>query len=197
VSLLAAKSTASMQALLGVARSAFGANGYAATSLDAIAAEARMTKGAVYHHFGGKEALFEAVFRQEHRRMLEIVVAKSRGAADPIESLLRGMRAYLKAIIDPVARRILLEDGPSVLGWQRWRTCEEPGFQQLLEGSLARAAKLGLLRHGVRPSPSAVLLLGAMTEAALSVAHSDSAAAASRQLGDEIAVLVESLRSSE
>ena len=194
MSLLAEKSNASIEAVLGVARATFGKLGYAAVSLEAIAAEARMTKGAVYHHFGSKEALFEAVFRLEHRRMIELVIAKSRGAEDPIESLLRGSRAYLKAIVDPVARRILLQDGPSVLGWERWRKCEEPGFQQLLEGALTEASKRGLLRSEVRPPSTAVLLLGAMTEAALTVAHSDSATATSRRLGDEIALLVESLR---
>ena len=193
MSLLAQRSNASIETLLGFARESFGARGYAETSLEAVASEAQMTKGAVYHHFGSKAALFEAVFRVEHRRMIALVIAKSRGAADPIDALLRGMRAYLREIVDPVARRILLQDGPSVLGWERWRRCEEPGFQQLLEGSLSAAAKLDLLREGVRPAAAAVLLLGAMTEAALAVAHSDSATATAQSLAREMTLLIRSL----
>jgi AcrR family transcriptional regulator len=191
---LKAKSNASIETLLAVARASFGTRGYAGTSLEAIAAEAEMTKGAVYHHFGSKEALFEGVFRVEHRRMIALVSGTARGAVDPIDALLRGMRAYLREIVDPLARRILLQDGPTVLGWERWRRCEDPGFQTLLEASLEAAAKRGMLRDGIRPAPCAVLLLGAMTEAALSVAHSDSPRTAAQRMGTEMAQLVSALR---
>ena len=169
------RSSASIEALLEVARESFGRQGYAGTSLESVAAAARMTKGAVYHHFGSKPALFEGVFRVEHRRMIDLVVAKSRAADDPI------------------VRRILLEDGPSVLGWERWRRCEEPGFQQLIQTSLSRAAKAGMLRAGVRPAESSLLLLGAMTEGALAVAHSPAPRATARRLSDELATHVRGL----
>lgn len=187
------RSGAAIDALLQVARESFGGKGYDATSLDDVAALAGMTKGAVYHHFGAKDALFERVFRLEHRRTIDTVVAKSRGARDPIDGLLRGVRAYLQHVLDPVARRILLEDGPAVLGWERWRRCEEPGFQQLLEGSLARAAKLGMLRPGVRPAETALLLLGATTEGALAVAHADDPGATARRLSEALATHVRAL----
>lgn len=190
---LAERSQASIEALLTVARATFGRLGYARASLEGVAAEARMTKGAVYHHFGSKEALFEAVFRVEHRRMIALVAAAG-GAGDPLDAIARGARAYLQAILDPVARRILLQDGPAVLGWERWRRCEEPGFQQLLEGSLAAAAKRGLLRRGLRPANTAVLLLGAMTEGALTVAHSPTPSAAARRIATELALHVAGLR---
>jgi len=187
------RSGAAIEALLRVARASFGHDGYDATSLDDVAAKAGMTKGAVYHHFGSKRALFEGVFRLEHRGTIDTVIAKSRGARDPIDALLRGVRAYLQHVLDPVARRILLEDGPSVLGWERWRRCEEPGFQQLLEASLARAAERGMLRDGVRPAESALLLLGAMTEGALAVAHADDPPATARRLADALATHVRAL----
>ena len=187
------RSGAAIDALLAVARESFGASGYDGTSLDDVAARAAMTTGAVYHHFGSKHALFEGVFRREHRRTIDTVVAKSRGARDPIDGLLRGMRAYLQYVLDPVARRILLEDGPSVLGWERWRRCEEPGFQQLLESSLTRATERGMLRPGVRPAETALLLLGAMTEGALAVAHADDPAATARRLSEAFATHVRAL----
>ncbi|MEO6029864.1 MAG: helix-turn-helix domain-containing protein, partial [Candidatus Binatia bacterium] len=164
---LTERSAASIEALIQVARRSFGQHGYARASLEQIAADAAMTKGAVYHHFGSKEALFEEVFRREHRAMIALVMAKGRSAKDPVDGILRGVRAYLQAILDPLARRILLQDGPSVLGWERWRRCEEPGFQQLMEASLVAAAKRGMLRATVHPAETAVLLLGAVTEGAL------------------------------
>jgi len=190
---LAERSEASIEALLGVARRTFGTDGYARASLDGVAAAARMTKGAVYHHFGSKEALFEEVFRREHRATIAVVTAAGSGAADPVAGLLKGIRAYLQAILDPIARRILLQDGPSVLGWERWRRCEEPGFQQLMNASLSAAAKRGKLRAGLRPAETAVLLLGAVTEGALTIAHAADPAATARRLSRELTAHVEAL----
>lgn len=184
---LAERSEASIEALARLARTTFGEQGYARTSLEGIAAAGGMTKGAVYHHFGSKEALFEDVFRREHRATIAHVAAKGRTAKDPVDAILRGFRAYLDAIQDPTARRILLQDGPAVLGWERWRRCEEPGFQQMLEASLRAASKAGMLREGVHPADTAVLLLGAVTESALAIAHAADPAATARRLGRELA----------
>jgi len=191
---LTERSTASIEALIQVARRSFGQHGYARASLEQIAADAAMTKGAVYHHFGSKEALFEEVFRREHRAMIALVMAKGRSAKDPVDGLLRGVRTYLQAILDPLARRILLQDGPSVLGWERWRRCEEPGFQQLMEASLGAAAKRGMLRATLHPAETAVLLLGAVTEGALAIAHATDPTATSRRLARELGSHVEALR---
>jgi AcrR family transcriptional regulator len=152
-----------------------------------------MTKGAVYHHFGSKEALFEAVYRREHQRMIALVMAKGAGATDPLDAIARGMRVYLHAILESEARRILLIDGPSVLGWERWRRCEEPGFQQLMERSLAAAAKHGLLRGQLHAAATATLLLGAVTEAALTIAHAPNPAATSRRLAAELSAHIAAL----
>ena len=191
---LTERSAASIEALIQVARRSFGQHGYARASLEQIAADAAMTKGAVYHHFGSKEALFEDVFRREHRAMIALVMAKGRSAKDPVDGILRGVRAYLQAILDPLARRILLQDGPSVLGWERWRRCEEPGFQQLMEASLVAAAKRDMLRATVHPAETAVLLLGAVTEGALAIAHAPDPTATSRRLARELGSHVEALR---
>lgn len=190
---LAERSEASIETLRAVARAAFGADGYARVSLDGVAAAAKMTKGAVYHHFGSKEALFEDVFRREHRATIERVAAKGRTAKDPVEAILKGIRAYLGAIADPITRRILLQDGPTVLGWERWRRCEEPGFQQMMEASLAAAAKARKLRSSLRAPETAVLLLGAITEGALTIAHAPDPASAGRRLAREITAHVEAL----
>jgi AcrR family transcriptional regulator len=190
---LGARSEASIDALLQVARRSFGRDGYGQVSLESVAAAARMTKGAVYHHFGSKEALFEAVYRREHQGMIALVMSRSASATDPLDAIVRGMRAYLSAILEPEARRILLVDGPSVLGWERWRRCEEPGFQHLLERSLTAAAKRDLLRSTLHVAATATLLLGAVTEAALTVAHAPDPTATSRKLAAELAAHVAAL----
>lgn len=175
------RSDAAIDALLGVARKSFGGSGYDGTSLDDVAARAGMTKGAVYHHFGSKHALFEGVFRLEHRRTIDTVVAKSRGARDPIDGLLRGVRAYLQYVLDPVARRILLEDGPSVLGWERWR---EVGIRYglgIIEGMLARAVDEGVIP--AQPlRATAHVLLSALDEAALYISRAADPDAARRDM---------------
>lgn len=97
------------------------------------------------------------------RTSLEDVAAAS--------GMTKGAVYHLVTIHDAVARRILLQDGPSVLGWGRWRRCEEPGFQQMMETSLRAAAGAGMLREGLHPADTAVLLRGAVTEGGLAIAH--------------------------
>ena len=104
------------RAVLAAARSAFGKKGYAQTSVDEIAAAARVTKGAVYHHFAGKKALFRAVYSEVEAE----AVARTAGAADAkgsaIDQLVAGVNAYLDVALDDEVQRITLIDGPAVLG---------------------------------------------------------------------------------
>jgi AcrR family transcriptional regulator len=107
---------ATRRAVLDAARSLFGRKGYAQTSVDEIADAARVTKGAVYHHFAGKEALFRAV----HAEVEAEAQARALGAADPaeppIDQIVAMMNAYLDAALDEEIRRITLIDGPAMLG---------------------------------------------------------------------------------
>ncbi len=103
-------------AVLAAARRTFGEKGYAQTSVDEIAAEARVTKGAVYHHFAGKQRLFRAV----HAEVEAQAQARAAAAMDPkelpIDQIVAAMNAYLDAALDEEIRRITLIDGPAVLG---------------------------------------------------------------------------------
>jgi AcrR family transcriptional regulator len=107
---------ATRRAVLAAARSSFGRKGYAQTSVDEIAAAARVTKGAVYHHFAGKKALFRAVYAELEAE----TQARAVGAGDPdeppIDQLVAKMNAYLDTALDEEIRRIILIDGPAVLG---------------------------------------------------------------------------------
>ena len=102
--------------MLAAARASFGTKGYAQTSVDEIAAAARVTKGAVYHHFAGKEALFRAVYARSRPRPGRVPSARATRTVPPIDQIVAQLNAYLDAALDPEIRRITLIDGPAMLG---------------------------------------------------------------------------------
>ena len=118
-------SASTKRALVDVAEELFTENGYAATSLDAIVAGARVTKGALYHHFSGKQALFEAVFERVETNASRSIQKTLKGQRDPWEKALAGLRAFLEVVREPTYRRIVIQEGPAVLGYARYREQEE------------------------------------------------------------------------
>jgi AcrR family transcriptional regulator len=134
---------ATRRAVLAAARSSFGKKGYAQTSIDEIAAAARVTKGAVYHHFAGKKALFRAVYSEVEAE----AQARTAGSVDPqgppIDQIVAAVNAYLDVALDEEIQRITLIDGPAVLGLEP----EGPADQQ--PGYLALRFYLGTaIAHG-------------------------------------------------
>jgi AcrR family transcriptional regulator len=138
---------ATRRAVLAAARSSFGSKGYAQTSVDEIAAAARVTKGAVYHHFASKVALFRAVYSEveaeAQARTAEAVDPK----ASPIDLLVAGVNAYLDVALDQEVQRITLIDGPVLLVWG-----EECGFFPIQH---ARRLAAGFPRATLVPVPGA------------------------------------------
>jgi AcrR family transcriptional regulator len=118
-------SASTKRALVDVAEELFTENGYAATSLDAIVAGARVTKGALYHHFSGKQALFEAVFERVETNAARSIQKTLKGQRDPWEKALGGLRAFLEVVREPTYRRVVIQEGPAVLGYARYREQEE------------------------------------------------------------------------
>jgi AcrR family transcriptional regulator len=118
-------SATTRRALVDVAERLFAEHGYAATSLDAIVAGADVTKGALYHHYSGKQALFEAVFEKVEAAGARQVQAALEGHRDPWEKAIAGLRAFLEVVRQPSYSRIVVQDGPSVLGHERYREQEE------------------------------------------------------------------------
>ena len=118
-------SASTKRALVDVAEELFTDNGYAATSLDAIVAGARVTKGALYHHFSGKQALFEAVFERVEVDASRAIQKALKGHRDPWEKAQAGLRAFLEVVQEARYRRIVIQEGPSVLGYERYREQEE------------------------------------------------------------------------
>ena len=162
-------------ALLAGALELFAGKGFAATSLDDVATAARVTKGALYHHFpGGKAALFEAVFEAVDAELGERIAAAIPAGASAWEVVHTGLDAYLETCTDPVVRRIVFQEGPTVLGAARWR--EGCHSRELLRSSLD-----GLVASGdLRPQPMDLLtqvLWSALGEAGIAVAAADDPAA--------------------
>src|SRR6478735_1716457 len=127
-------SASTKRALIDIAEELFTENGYAATSLDAIVAGARVTKGALYHHFSGKQALFEAVFERVEADAARTIHRALKASRDPWVKARTGLRAFLAVVQEPGYRRIVIQEGPSVLGYERYREQEERStFANVLE----------------------------------------------------------------
>src|SRR5689334_2539725 len=118
-------SASTKRALVEIAEELFTEHGYANTSLDQIVAGARVTKGALYHHFSGKQALFEAVFERVETDASRTIQRALKGKRDPWEKALAGLRAFLEVVQEPRYRRIVISEGPAVLGYERYREQEE------------------------------------------------------------------------
>jgi AcrR family transcriptional regulator len=165
----AERRAATTEAILKAGRRLFGEQGFAATTMDDIAEAARVAKGAVYHHFATKEAVFEAVFDQvSHDLVLEIDRA-ARTERDILAAMVAGTQHYFAACAKGPTGQIILRDGPAVLGWERWREIDARHFGGKMPRALAAAMDAGLIaRQPVEPL--ARLLLGAVTEAAVACA---------------------------
>ena len=184
------RSEETVAAIIASAREQFGREGFSAVGLDSVAAACGRTKGAVYHHFATKEALFEEVFRHEQRRLAHDVVTAST-STDPVASFVEGIGHYLSSIAaDPVAARITLLDAPSVLGWVQWRTCDGGPFRQLCHAAVEQVARAGRLRSDQDAELLADVILGAITEGALVVATAADPAGAARQVAGCCASLI-------
>ncbi|MFD3748519.1 TetR/AcrR family transcriptional regulator [Nocardia sp. NPDC058633] len=152
--------------LLHEARALFAAKGYAAVGLSEIVRCAGLTKGALYHHFDSKADLFRAVLTQVQEEIGAQVATAASTESDPWKQLTTGCAAFLRASADPVVQRILLIDGPAVLGWHEWRAMDEANSARHLHEALSTLVETGVLPP--QPiAPLAHLLSGAMNEAAL------------------------------
>ena len=155
-------------AIVAAAIERFTLDGFAKTSIDAVAESARVSKGAVYHHFVDKSELFEATFIVMEERLLANVILGVAGIADPWDIVRAGVDAFLTECGQPDFRRIALEEAPAALGWTRWKELEENYFLGLVKASLQ-----GLAQDGLIDIPSddltARMFLAATSEAGLAV----------------------------
>jgi AcrR family transcriptional regulator len=187
-----ARGEATRGQLVAIATRMFAERGYEDTSIEAVLREAGVSRGSLYHHFASKEVLFEAVAEEVETSVGAQTVAAASGSAGPVEALRAGFLAWIRLAGDPVVRRILLIDGPSVLGWERWRAMEERHALGLIRAVLQLIADEGKLR----PESVATLaniLLASVNEVALLVARSDDREAAMQSGADAIDELLQRL----
>ena len=164
------RSEATTAELLAAARELFAADGYAATSLDAIASAAGVTKGALYHHFDSKRDVFRAVYEGEQRRLSEIEEEAYRGQDDPWEGFYAACRAFLEASLDPRVQQITIIDAPGALGPDTMLEIEAGAVAMTRDG-LRHAMDAGRIPE--RPvDPLAHLVFGALCQAATTIARS-------------------------
>ena len=157
--------------LIEVARRAFAEYGYADTSMDKLTAEAGLTRGALYHHFGDKRGLFAAVVDQIDSQMAEYAQQHLEQPDDLWEGLLLEGQTYIQNALNPEFQRIVLRDGPAVLGdpahWPSQNRCLQSTRECVEQLLTAQRIKI------VDPEAAAVLLNGAAMNAALWVASSE------------------------
>ncbi|NBB83067.1 MAG: TetR family transcriptional regulator [Alphaproteobacteria bacterium] len=161
------RAAATRARLVAAARHRFAAEGFAATGTEAILAEAGATRGALYHHYADKTALFEAVCRAVSDEAVDRIEAALAESEDPLDRLVAGSLAWIEFMTGPEARRILMLDAPTVLGWARWQALDrETGFASLRAG-VAEARDHGTLRADLSAEAAAVMLNGALNALAL------------------------------
>jgi AcrR family transcriptional regulator len=189
-----AQGASTRAALLAAGRKLFGAEGFGGTSIDDIAAAAGVTKGALYHHFSSKDALFRAVYEQVKREITDHV-APSFLEPEPWAALVAGCQATLDAHQDPEVRQIVIADGRAVLGWEVVRAVESRYGAIVLRGALRKAMHAGVIER--QPlGPLAQMLNGALTEACMLIADAerDDADRARSEVGAVVVRLLDGLR---
>lgn len=180
-------------AIVQAAIERFAVSGFANTSIDAVAESARVTKGAVYHHFKDKADLFEAAFVVMEERLAARVTAGVEGIEDPWELMARGIDLFLVECTEADFRQIALLEAPGALGWARWKQIEEHYFLGLVAAALD-----GLVEAGHIDIPSgdvtARMVLAAMAEAGLAVAEAPDPATERQRVGALVMRLLAGLR---
>lgn len=188
-------SASTRKALVRAAEAMFTAKGYASTSLDAIVSSAKVTKGALYHHYSGKQALFEAVFQDVEARAAARIRKAIRGADDPWEKSIAGLREFLAVVQEPSYRRVVVQEGPAILGYERYREQEERSafaiVQELVRDVLS-TAEWDLDDEMVLTFSR--IFHGALSAAGESVSDSDDPQAASERVEAAVVYMLAGLR---
>jgi AcrR family transcriptional regulator len=178
--------------LVSTARRLFAEKGFAATSTEEILSEASVSRGALYHHFPSKTDLFQAAFEAVEDDLTAEVAQVALTESDPIRQLELGFDSFLDQCLKPEVQRIVMLEGPTVLGWDTWHALDERYAFGTLKAVLAVAAEQGRIA-AVMVEPLAHLLLGAIMQAGMVVARADDPVAAKRDMTTTFARIVSTL----
>ena len=187
-------SATTKKALVDVAAELFTAQGYAGTSLDEIVAGARVTKGALYHHFKGKQDLFEAVFVEVEDDAAARINAAIKSTQDPWEKALTGLREFLGITRTDEYRRIVIQEGPAVLGYERFREHEERSTYGLVQEIVAAVLSPYALAESTIDAFTRIFF-GAMSAAGSAVSTADDPDQASEDAEGAIVLVLAGIRS--
>lgn len=174
-------SESTKQALVDSATDLFTKHGYAATSLDAIVKRARVTKGALYHHFSGKQALFEAAFHQVETKTIAQLTKAIGGDGSPWERALAGVQEYIKVCLDPTYQRLVIREAPVVMGIERWREAEERFSYGIVKNVLEQLIEAGELSD-VPVEVTARMMFAALSTGATIIAEAGDSKKASAEV---------------
>jgi AcrR family transcriptional regulator len=184
---------ATRAALVRAAQRLFTRKGYGATATEEIVRAAKVTRGALYHHFSDKEELFRAVFEATEAQMMERVLDAAADVPSPLAQLQVAIDAFLEACLDATLRRIILQEGPAVLGWTTWHEIDSQYAFGAVSAGLQVAMDAGELER--QPvEPLAHLLVGSLMQAGMVVARAEDQRAASAAIGHALHRLLDGLR---
>ena len=184
---------ATRDALVHAALELFAKRGYAGVGTEEIVARAKVTRGALYHHFADKRDLFRAAFERVEEELMARIGAQMKATDDPWELMIAGMRSFLDACEEPAVKQVSLTDAPAVLGWQEWREIDNRHGLGLTRAALQSAVDAGVLRP-IAVEPMAHLLVAALSEAAFVIAHAKQPRKARDEVERALIQLVEGLR---
>jgi AcrR family transcriptional regulator len=195
MNLKAEQAEATRAALVSAARELFAERGYAAVGTEEIVRRARVTRGALYHHFKGKDDLFRAVVEIVEAELTERIGAQAAAAAggDALDVLRAGANAFLDASLEPEVQRIIMLDAPAVLGWEAWHEIGERYGLGLVMAVLGAAMEAGAIKP-LPLRPLAHVIIGALDEAAMLVARADDDGTTRREVGETIEAILAGLR---
>jgi AcrR family transcriptional regulator len=180
--------------LIATARRLFAEKGFAATSTEEILGEAAVSRGALYHHFASKTDLFRATFEAVEDDLTAQILAAATGSGetDPLRILVLGFGAFLDQCVNPEVQRIVMLDGPTVLGWDTWHELDERYAFGTIKTVLTMAAQQGRVEEE-RVEPLSHLLLGAIMQAGMVVARAEDPVVAKQAMSGAFARIISSL----
>ena len=188
------RSAATRDALISAARKLWGLRGYAEVGTPEIATAAGVTRGAMYHQFADKAALFSEVVEaveQDVMARMATLVAES-GATTPADAIRAAVDAWLEVSGDPEVRQLILLDAPSVIGWAAFRDVAQLYSLGMTEQLLTEAMRSGQLAH--QPVRAlAHVLIGALDEAAMAIATADDPNRARRETEEVLHRLIDAM----
>jgi AcrR family transcriptional regulator len=173
----AAQGRATRDQLIEVATRLFAEHGYEGTSIEAVLSAAGVSRGALYHHFAGKEALFEAVVSAVSEQVTVELTEAVRGCADPLDAMRTAAIAWIDLAADPVIQRVVLVDAPSVLGWDRWRAMDDGRTLGAMRAMLQAISDSGRLPAEL-VGPFSHMILAALDEIVMVIARAPDSTAA-------------------